>query len=383
MYESIYLIRVSYQSSWSADRQSVLLSVLACSELCNCVCILVRSNLCLILFEAFKCVFSLFNFDIFCNFLLLTVKMSLCGVCNKNVGKNQIKVACHDCNKIFHGPCVNMNKADIDHLVADGLLWRCDPCSLERRKSLRLESTASEGSLTLDDIMKELREIKETQKKNTFDFNQSYDLIYKKVDDANKAVEEQNRKLDEYLKKMEEAELENKQLRKQVEELEVRAEELEQYTRKNCIEIQGVPVVRNEVVLEVVKKVASGIGFTLDDTMVDNCHRLGKKAAGSDPPGIIVKFVRHMDKEEFLRKKKTDGRDMTVRCLGFNADLPIYVNESLSPARRRLLKLARDAKKSKNYKYVWVRGGKILMKKDDTNASSTVVIKKKEDLDEL
>lgn len=104
-----------------------------------------------------------------------------------------------------------------------------------------------------------------------------------------------------------------------------------------------------------IKKVDSS--FPLNDNLVDSCWRLGKQELDGSPPGIIVKFAQHMDMKEFMRKKRAK-LEMTARSLGFNGESNIYVNESLIPARRRLLKLAKEAKKLKDYQFVWVRVGK-------------------------
>lgn len=75
--------------------------------------------------------------------------------------------------------------------------------------------------------------------------------------------------------------------------------------------------------------------------------------------------------------------NVTAISLGFNSDLNSYVNESLSPARRKLLKLAKEPKRAKNYQLVRVREGQILMKKDGSKDSSAIVVKKGKNLANL
>lgn len=81
--------------------------------------------------------------------------------------------------------------------------------------------------------------------------------------------------MNEFLQRREQTDAENKQVRKQVEELLDRVEDLEQYMRKNCVEIQDVPIIGNENVINLVKKVGLAVVFEIVDNKVDNCHRLG------------------------------------------------------------------------------------------------------------
>lgn len=131
--------------------------------------------------------------------------------------------------------------------------------------------------------------------------------------------------------------------------------------------------------LSVVKEVGKALDMDISDSMVDACHRLGKREDGS-APGIIVKFVRRMDKEEMMRKRRVK-RTLSTRHLGRADDRPIYINESLTPARRRLLSLARTAQKEKHYKFLWIRNGKIFLRKDEN--SGVCVVSSDEDISKL
>lgn len=160
--------------------------------------------------------------------------------------------------------------------------------------------------------------------------------------------------------------------------LEDRLEDMEQYSRSNCLEIQGIPYMPTEDVLSIVKDVGKALDLTISDSMVDACHRLGVRQNGDKPPGIIVKFVRRIDKEEFLRKRRVK-RTLSTRHMGRSDDLPIYVNESLSPTRRRLHAMARQYQRDNNYKFLWVRNGKIFLRKEEK--APVKVISRQEDLE--
>lgn len=93
----------------------------------------------------------------------------------------------------------------------------------------------------------------------------------------------------------------NRELKSEHSQLKIQLEATKQYSRKNCVEVHGISFIKNENSIELVKQ----------------------------------------------------------------AGIAIYVNESLCPARRRLYNAAREAKRMVNYKYIWIRQEKILMRKED------------------
>lgn len=87
-----------------------------------------------------------------------------CGICLKTISQKQSKLECNECSKEYHASCCKMSKADLDCLSVDGLVWRCNSCASERRKSLRMDAHLLSGEITLQDIMKELKEMKDDKK---------------------------------------------------------------------------------------------------------------------------------------------------------------------------------------------------------------------------
>lgn len=172
---------------------------------------------------------------------------------------------------------------------------------------------------------------------------------------------------------------ENTVLKNKNKELEMRLVDCEQYSRKNCVEIHGIPVTPNENVVHIVKKVGEALDVNIQETMIDNCHRLGRRNDGG-APGIIVKFVRRLDVEEVLKKRRVK-RNLSTRHMGMSSDCPVYINESLCPMKRTLYGRVRALKREKGFKYLWLRGGKILIRKEE--GAPVVEINCYDDLDKL
>lgn len=287
-----------------------------------------------------------------------------CGICVKVVSSKQQKVKCTECEKFFHAACCKLSKADIDCLSMEGLAWRCNPCSAERRRSMRLDLKIDEGDLSLGDVMLLLKEMREEQKNSLRDFNVSYEALNEKLDENTGILKKQAEDLKLYTEELNMLREENITLKVKICDLEERLVESEQYSRRNCLEIQGIPEDKNENLIETVKKVGKALDVDIGDNMIDVCHRLKKRREDQRPAGIIVKFVRRLDAEEVLRRRRVK-RNLSTRHMGLTMDSMIYINEALCPSRRKVFAQARAIKREKGYKYLWVRSGNIYMRKED------------------
>lgn len=266
---------------------------------------------------------------------------------------------------MYHGACVEMSKADIECITSDSLPWRCPPCAKSRRASMRFESQLTEGSLTLEDVMKKVMEILQNNKDIEQNVNKSYEALSDKLEENTQVIKEQTASLERCLKTIDGLAAENNKLKEKILNLETRLDDVEQYSRRNTLEIYGIPQTANEDVVTVVKEVGKALNMGITNTMIDACHRMGKVKPDSPPPGIIVKFVRRIDMEEMLNKKRVK-KELSTRHMNLGTDFPIYINESLSPSRRRLFAAARIIKKDKHFKYLWTRGGNIFLRKEDS-----------------
>ncbi|XP_046666658.1 uncharacterized protein LOC124358401 [Homalodisca vitripennis] len=255
-----------------------------------------------------------------------------------------------------------MSNDDVSYLVENDEVWRCDPCAQTRRKSMVLESKTS---VSYDDVLKLVTEIKDDFKRVETSLGGSLNACHEEIAQIKDLVNKQREELTAWAKIAEDLRSENASLRRQVSSLEARMDEAEQYSRRNTLEIHGIPVEKGENVVSLVKMVGRALDYPVEDGMIDACHRLRTRDGSGKPPGIVVKMVRRLDAEGLLQKRRVK-RNLNTHDLGHTsrpADV-VYVNESLAPGRRKLLNAARQVKKDKAYTYLWIRGGKILMRKN-------------------
>ncbi|XP_022186532.2 uncharacterized protein LOC111045430 [Nilaparvata lugens] len=273
-----------------------------------------------------------------------------------------------------------MTKADVECIVNEGQIWRCPPCSKLRRQSMSAVSSAEDGNASISQVIFMLEEAREDRKRMEREFNASFEFANSKIDDQTNTITNQTLKINECLRLIEDLKKENASLKRKVCDLETRLEDAEQYTCSNTLEIYGVPETKNEDVYETVKRVCNALDVNITREKIDVCHRLGKPKGDNRPAGIIVKFVRREDKFSVVARRKVK-RNLSMQDLGFQQQAVVYINESLSPALRRIFAAAREAKKKYDYAYLWVQNGKILMRKEQ--GKPIVKITSLSDLDRL
>lgn len=93
---------------------------------------------------------------------------------------------------------------------------------------------------------------------------------------------------------------------------------------------------------------------------------------------IIARFCSRVKKDEFLRKERRAR--LTTESLGFSQSQAanVYVNDHLTPDKKRLFAQALSLKREKQWKFLWVDNGRIKVRK--TEDSRVHVIASVQDL---
>ena len=176
---------------------------------------------------------------------------------------------------------------------------------------------------------------------------------------------------------------------------------IQQYQRRDCCEITGLPVLPGENTNELVKKVGSLMDLELTDEDISVSHRLPKNEASYssrlsdgisssgrriDPahqyPKIIVKFVRRDTKELFYRsRKKLAGKTTKDINLGRISNNNIYISESLTAKNRSLFKECLKFRRDHRFMYIWTNQGRVYLRRDKDSPSKIIYCQA--DLEEL
>lgn len=334
-----------------------------------------------------------------------------CSGCNCNISVTQKRVKCiqTNCLKIFHQECVNY----IDSPSLRGK-WICPIC-IERSKNTNNtppdNNSTSSSTVGLiesqNSILSEIRELRREMKEkfehqqvtldgfNTIITNVQRDLqsmnstissLRVELDDVTNSLkflsdsyDDQNKTINNFQRAMSEMHAERSYFMTRLKETEDKLGQLEQQARNNNIEIQCVPERRNENLLKIIHELATTISIDLPDRDILGFHRTAKMTAESKRPrNIVVKLSSPRIRDNVLAAVKTYNRKhsqdkLNSSHVGITGDKhPIFIVEHLSTSNKKLHAATRLAAKEKQYKFVWVRNGRIFVRKDEHSNSRLV-----------
>ncbi|XP_061711699.1 uncharacterized protein LOC133520993 [Cydia pomonella] len=145
------------------------------------------------------------------------------------------------------------------------------------------------------------------------------------------------------------------------------------YSSNNAnIEINGVPENRAENLITTVVQLSTVVKSPITSEDLQNVTRVAKLSEDKDRPrAIIAKFRTPRLRDRILAavtkfNQENDKDKLSSQHLGIGGTrVPVFVAEHLTPAAKKLHAATRKRCKELNYKYVWIRNGRIYVRKDD------------------
>lgn len=211
------------------------------------------------------------------------------------------------------------------------------------------------------------------------DFETTLNFYGNKIEDVTKLVEMLQQKIAVLEKRLVNTENENKELKAKLQNMEIQLNEVEQYQCNDKLEITGIvnkntdPNTLTVAMLEKAGLTPSQVEFRAQKVV--KIFKVEDRV--EEKVSVIVQFRSHGDRNEVMSKIK---RAKVFNKLD-NGRAPIFINELLSPYYKKLLFQVSKLKRDKSYSFVWVKEGKILVKK--TQESKVYKITRMDDLDKL
>ena len=248
---------------------------------------------------------------------------------------------------------------------------------------LEIKEMLVDIQISIASVVKENQALKEEIEdlKDSVNFNEKelQDLkeSLQKTKDENKVL----RNLLDATKNQMKATKENLEAQKQESDrLYEELDSLEQYTRKNSLEIRGIPDNAYPNTEVAIIKVAEALNITIEPEDIEISHKL------KHGRGIVVKFCNHKIKSK-LYKERTKLKDVRISdifpgypCYG-QQQQRIFINESLTAYRRGILSEANKRRRDGVLVSVWTLDGKIFAKASPDG--SPIRIFSEEQLDNL
>lgn len=182
---------------------------------------------------------------------------------------------------------------------------------------------------------------------------------------------------------------ENTALRTEVNSLSNKMHQLDQMSRAATLEIQCLPELKSENVVQIVKQLGRVVKCVINDQDIHYCSRVAKLNPNSSRPRtIIAKFSSPRIRDSVLsavhQYNKDNSQDkLNTTDFGFDhaKKSPVFVVENLSHENKQLHAAARQRGRDLKYKFVWVRAGRVYMRKSET--SNAIFIRDSSMLDKL
>ncbi|XP_065287717.2 uncharacterized protein [Dermacentor albipictus] len=179
---------------------------------------------------------------------------------------------------------------------------------------------------------------------------ESLDLISSKYDEVLKTLETQNQEVKELKKKATDMEAQLIAKDTRLSQLEMEVNRMESYSRRNNLEIHGIKCHEREDLRAVINSLAGRLELPLPrNEEVEVVHSIKGKADAEAP--ILVRFTKRETREKWLAKRNMLKHEN------------IYINENLTHLAKKLRWMAKRQATEKHYKYVWVRNGRIFVRK--------------------
>lgn len=156
--------------------------------------------------------------------------------------------------------------------------WKCRDCRSQSTQGSVASAGSDSGAITKGFLVNVLEEFKrdvfKSFKSEMSDLSKSVQFISDKLDASNALMDELRKHFTGIQKENEELRCANNVLKNEVGALRDRIRDVEQYSRRNNIEVTGIPATPGENVAEVVKDVGAALGVQVQDNDIAATHRI-------------------------------------------------------------------------------------------------------------
>ncbi|CAK1586053.1 unnamed protein product [Parnassius mnemosyne] len=338
----------------------------------------------------------------------MAVSLQSWGCCsNELIEEFEQFINCTYCKKSYHFLCLSMPEIARDSEAYDK--WKCPECINLAPKTSKKDCTPTRNITTtrgnkrpalnsppkaspvtsenvrtiVQDVIK--KEFNDMLKQLN---NSMIGVITKELEPIKNEMRDLKESMSFINKKFEEIESEqlaakksfkvlqdiNTHLGNTVSDLVQRLNYLEQQSRSNNLELQCLPENKHENLYSTVKQLGIIIGCELKDEDILHCTRIAKMSSSNTRPrSIVIQLASPKVRDQILAavisfNKSNPQNKLNSEHFGHTGiKKPVYVVEHLSPSNKALHAAARLKSKEKGYKYVWVRKGKIFVRKSENS----------------
>lgn len=311
-----------------------------------------------------------------------------CAKCGKLLPEDDIVIHCYNCNnKYHHTTCCSLASSTYKGMSKSNRAnWLCKFGSCAKRdqspnlsmvfenirmqkKQRREDSEDSESS----SVSKKHRRNETVSLALASDINETKKNISEikekmsEFSEIKKAISNLNTLLETMNKTIADLREENRAKDKTIEYMQEKINVMEQTLIEKNVEVKNANEVDEPI--DLVMLLASKANANIAKHNIVDVYRQKRSKK------IIVKFDTIVAKKEFTLKVKAQKiksgelktQNGTYAEITNQRNETIFVNDELTALNKKLLWMAKNKARSKNWKFVWVRNGKILAKKSEND----------------
>ncbi|XP_026327859.1 uncharacterized protein LOC113236088 [Hyposmocoma kahamanoa] len=239
---------------------------------------------------------------------------------------------------------------------------------------ITLESVKSLIQEASDDLLAKLEgkitKIVDTKTKEIF---KEINELKVSLNYLNEEHEDLKKELKQKCNVVKELEDENMQIKMRLTDINSRLNVMEQYSRTSNVEIQCIPEYKTENLEKIVGQISKVTGSEIQGSDIYKCTRIAKLNSDSKRPrSVVVKFSSPRIRDTFMagviKFNKNHASDkLSTSHIGIGGEKrAVYVVDHLTPEMKKLHAAARITGKRLGYQFVWVKNGRVFMRKSDT-----------------
>ena len=192
-----------------------------------------------------------------------------------------------------------------------------------------------------------------------------------KVESGNTEILEEIRKLNDNFKKLE-GELivikkVNCELQKHIIQLEKQCWANAQYSRRECLELVGIPSsIEHDQSEDKAVEIFNKVGCNIMKENVEACHRIGKNS-----DRVIIKLSKRKECLQVLSVKK-DLKNLDTVDIGLPENCKVFVNQSLCPYYKLLWSKSKKLHSMGKIHNFFISNGTIKIKRSEGSSSLAI-----------
>uniref|UniRef100_A0A8D8ZBE4 FP protein C-terminal domain-containing protein n=1 Tax=Cacopsylla melanoneura TaxID=428564 RepID=A0A8D8ZBE4_9HEMI len=305
--------------------------------------------------------------------------MDLCGSCELDILEDFCY--CVVCKSKYHFECNTISESSWRTMGPERkAAWKCSSCRNVKKpnKNNVPEMPTGTGNKenedkTIETISKQFAMQNKKMDERFNAFEATLNFYTDKFDTLATSMKTLEQKMLIVEKQLQKSESENKELKKRVRDMEVQTNTMEQKQNNNLLEITGIKdkeINENNLMEKIMEKAELEPGNNIQ-------YRVEKVVKPTKDnrynTTIFVHFNSQVNRNSVLNKIKQGKLYNKVQELKNNDSTSMFINEYLCPYYRRLFFEANKLKKEKQFAYLWIKDGKILLKRTKEGKTENLV----------